>query len=238
MEYKERDLVLCTVEKVTDTVTTVFLPDNKTKGTIISSEIAPGRIKFMRSYVVPNKKIVCKILKVSGEHIDLSLRRVNVKEKKQVMQEFKQKLAVKSALKQILSDDYDTIKKEILNDYDELLNFIEDVRKNNNIIKKYIPKKYQEKVQKITEKKKKLVELKYEIKIKCLEDDGIRRIKEVFSKIDPNIKIIYISAGKYHLKYSADNFKQGKQDLSEFLESMQKKAKEQHCDIEIKEEKH
>jgi translation initiation factor 2 alpha subunit (eIF-2alpha) len=32
----------------------------------------------MRAYVVPNKKIVCKILRVSGDNVELSLRRVNV----------------------------------------------------------------------------------------------------------------------------------------------------------------
>ena len=78
---KEEELVLCTVEKVTNTVTFVRLPDGR-EGTIISSEIAPGRIKFMRQYVVPNKKIVCKVLRDEGNNINLSLRRVNNKEKK------------------------------------------------------------------------------------------------------------------------------------------------------------
>jgi len=238
MEYKEGDLVLCTVERVSDTVTSVFLPDNKTKGTIISSEIAPGRIKFMRAYVVPNKKIVCKILRVSGDNVELSLRRVNAKEKKQVLEEFKQRLAVKSALKQIFLEDFDEIQKNILKDYNELLEFIEVIKENSELIKKYIPLKYQERVKKITEKKRKLVELKYEIKVQCLEEDGIKRIKNLFLNSDSNVKVSYLSAGKYHLKYFAENFKQGKQDISSYLSLMQENAKKNNCELEIKEEKH
>ena len=119
MKYHEGDVVLCTVDKVDNTVCFVHLPDG-TKGTIISSEIAPGRIKFMRAYVVPNKKIVCKILQISGDNIALSLRRVNAKEKKQVMQEFKQELANKAALKQILGNDYAKTREKILKSYNSL----------------------------------------------------------------------------------------------------------------------
>ena len=77
---EEGNLVLCTVKKVTNTITFVELSDGE-EGTIVSSEIAPGRIKLMRQYVVPNKKIVCKILEISGDRISLSLRRVNSKER-------------------------------------------------------------------------------------------------------------------------------------------------------------
>jgi len=67
---EENDLILCKVKKVTNTITFVELPNGQ-EGTIVSSEIAPGRIKHMRQYVVPNKQIVCKILKIEGDHIQL-----------------------------------------------------------------------------------------------------------------------------------------------------------------------
>ena len=61
MEYNEGDIVLCTVVDVGDAVTSVVLNDG-TKGTIVSSEIASGRIKYMRSYVVPNKNSLQSII--------------------------------------------------------------------------------------------------------------------------------------------------------------------------------
>ena len=145
--------------------------------------------------------------------------------KKQVLEEFKQRSAIKSALKQILLEDFEKIQKNILKDYGELLDFIEAVKENPELVKKYIPLKYQEKLKKITEKKKKFVELRYDIRIQCLEEDGIKRIKNVFLNSDSNVRVYYISAGKYHLKYSAENFKQGKQDISSYLSLIQERAK-------------
>ena len=236
MVYEEGDLVLCTVDTVENTVCFVHLPDG-IKGTIISSEIAPGRIKFMRAYVVPNKKIVCKVLKAYGDNIQLSLRRVNVKEKKQFLQEHKQQLANKVALKQILGDDYVQVTDKILSDYSDLLKFIQEMRNDVDTLKKYIPTQYVEQVQKITEKKKKQVELKYMINVKCLSDDGIKRIKEIFDIKNPDIKITYISAGKLTLKLKADDFKEGKIIISEILDEIEKRSKESNCELEYREEK-
>ncbi len=236
MEYKEGDLVLCTVDKVENTICFVHLQDGS-KGTIISSEIAPGRIRFMRAYVVPNKKIVCKILRVSDNSIQLSLRRVNVKEKKQVLQEHKQQLANKVALKQILGEDYEETKEKILKDYSDLLTFIQSAREDVDIFEKYIPKQYLGQIQKIVEKKKKQVELKYVIDIKCLSGDGINKIKEIFDIKDLNLRITYVSAGKFILKLKANDFKEGKMTISKILEKIEEKSKESNCELEYKEEK-
>jgi translation initiation factor 2 alpha subunit (eIF-2alpha) len=236
MKYTEGDVVLCTVDKVENTICFVHLPDG-TKGTIISSEIAPGRIKFMRAYVVPNKKIVCKVLKISGDNIALSLRRVNPKEKKQVMQEFKQELANKAALKQILGEDYQKTKEKILEKYSELILFIETAREDETVIETLIPKKYHEQIKKITEKKKRQVEIRYTVTVKSLREDGVTRIKELFDIKNDKIKITYISAGQFKIKYTASEFKEGKQELYKKFEELEKKAKELEIEFEFKEEK-
>lgn len=237
MEYKEGDLVICTVDQVDNTVTSVHLP-NKTKGTIISSEIAPGRIKHMRAYVVPNKKIVCKVLRVTGDHVDLSLRRVNAKEKKEILEEYKQKITIKFSLKKILCDNYTTVKEKILKDYPSFIDFIDATRENENIIQEYIPKECQENFKRLTEKKKKEKELTYKMNISCLEEDGVKRIKEVFKTNNERIKISYISAGNFILKYKTEDFKQAKHELIPILEKIEKKAKHNKCEFEYKEEKH
>lgn len=236
MEYQEGDLVLCTVDKVDNTICFVHLPD-QTKGTIISSEIAPGRIKFMRQYVVPNKKIVCKILKVSSDHIELSLRRVNTKEKKKVLQEYKQQQANSVALKNILGDDYKKIQEKITAEFNSVAEFIKEAHEDSKILKKYIPSEYIAQIEKIIEKKKRQVELKYHIEIKSHEPDGIHRIKKVFDTKNEAIKVTYISAGKFTLKLKADDFKEGKKHMQEILEAIEKRAKEEKCELEYKEEK-
>ena len=82
---KEEDLVLCTVTKIEGTTVFVNIEGNG-QGTIIFPEIAAGRIRNIREYVVPNKKIVCKILQIFEGHPQLSLRRVTSKEKQEVLE--------------------------------------------------------------------------------------------------------------------------------------------------------
>lgn len=233
---EEGDLVLCKVKKVTNTITFVELPDGN-EGTIISSEIAPGRIKLMRQYVVPNKQIVCKVLKVEGNHIHLSLRRVNSKEKKEVMQSFKQSQATNVAFKQILGEEEKDVKDKILKDFDDLADFISAARNDESLIPKYIPKDKQSAITTVAEKKRKNEELKQNIKIKCLEDDGVKKIKAIFEFDDQNISVNYISAGNFKLKLTVEDFKQGKKRMTEIIEELEKRAKENNCEFYASEAK-
>ena len=61
MELEVGDVVLCTVDRIAGTVVFVKIEGNG-EGSVIISEIAPGRIRNLRDYVVPKKRIVCKIL--------------------------------------------------------------------------------------------------------------------------------------------------------------------------------
>ena len=85
MELEEGDNVLCTVKRISGTTVFAHIEDDG-EGTIITSEIAPGRIRNLREYVVPGKKIVCKVLSIDKSgNIHLSLRRVSDKEKREVL---------------------------------------------------------------------------------------------------------------------------------------------------------
>ena len=87
-KYKEGDLVLCIVRDVVKTIVFVETEDG-VKGSINFSEVAPGRIRNIREYVVPNKIIVCKILNSRPDHLFLSLRRVKDKDKKEMLEQYK-----------------------------------------------------------------------------------------------------------------------------------------------------
>ncbi len=233
---EEGNLILCKVKKVTNTITFVEMPNGQ-EGTIISSEIAAGRIKLMRQYVVPNKQVVCKVLRIDGNHAHLSLRRVNSKEKKEVMQKFKQVQAINVAFKQILKEKESEIKEEILENFKDLSEFVSKARQDTKLIEKYIPKESIEAIEKIINKKRKNEQLKQKITIKCLEDDGVSRIKKIFSLKNEKVKISYISAGKLSLKLTVEDFKTGKREMVEILEELEKKAKENNCEFFATEDK-
>ncbi|NPE26384.1 hypothetical protein HNV12_00045 [Methanococcoides sp. SA1] len=233
---EEGDLILCKVKKVTSTITFVEMP-NGHEGTIISSEIAAGRIKLMRQYVVPNKQIVCKILRIDGDHVHLSLRRVNSKEKKEVMQKFKQSQATNVAFKQILKEKAHEVKEAILEEFEDLRDFITQAKSDKKLVEKHIPEEHHEAIKKVINKKRKNEQLRQKIEIKCIENDGVTRIKKIFDLKNNNLKVTYISAGKLSLKLTVEDFKQGKKEMAEILEELEKRAKENNCEFHASEDK-
>ena len=233
---KEGDLVLCTVDNIDGTTVFVHLP-NKEKGTITTSEIAPGRIRNLRDYVVPNKKIVCKILRVKGDHIDLSLRRVSSKEKKEVMQIYKQEQTSKSAIHSILKEQAQQAEEKILKDFPSLFKFLTQAKEDDSLLEKYIPKENIESIRKITQKKQKSIEAKRIINLRCLDDDGVKKIKQLLKTDDKKARITYISAGKFQLNLKADDYKQANQELDKILEQIKEKSKSLNCEFSIEDKK-
>jgi translation initiation factor 2 alpha subunit (eIF-2alpha) len=191
----------------------------------------------MREYVVPNKKIVCKVLRLSNGNIELSLRRVSSKEQKEVMDKYKQEQTSMSALKSILKENYEEINKKILVEYPTLFDFLASARENEKILSKYIPSEVQSQVKKLTEKKKKFVEVKKLLKIKCLRSDGILKIKEILNIKDEEVRTGYIAAGEFQLTFKGEDYKTLNKKIQTVLEEIEKKAKANSCEFAIEDKK-
>jgi translation initiation factor 2 alpha subunit (eIF-2alpha) len=227
---QEEESVLCSVERIERNTVFVRLIDGK-QGTIAISEIAPGRIRNIRDYVVPNKKIVCKILRMSGTNIELSLRRVAAKERDEIMERYKQELSTKSALKQILKEKTDEVLQNMQKEI-SLADFIVKAKEDEKIISKYIPKDYIELVSKIFQKKIKEVEVKKTLNLKCLESDGMSRIKKILALDNDKIQITYIAAGKFVITITAEDYKKANHQMDAFIAEIEKKAKQNSCEFE------
>lgn len=231
---EEGDLVLCTVERIESTSVFVKLPDSR-EATLIISEIAPGRIKNLREYVMPNKKIVCKIMRISGDRIDVSLRRVTSKEKQDVMEKFKQEQQFKSGFNQILKEKAKEVEAKIISGYKTLSYFVDKARENPRLIEDYFPKEFHEQIKKVIQKKQKEVEAKKIIKIKCLANDGIIRIKKILEVTDPKMKITYIAAGTFQIEVKSENYKDANHKLEQFIQNIEKQAKSNQCEFSVEE---
>lgn len=230
---EEGDFVLCTVEKIVGTIVFVKIENEERGGSIILSEIAPGRIRNLREYVVPKKKIVCKVLRVSGETIFLSLRRVTQKEKKEVLEEYSQEKSYNNILKSILKEKAEDIIEKI-SKTGRLYDFLEEAKENPKELEKIVGKEDSKKILNIIkEQKKKKTIIKKIILLKTQNPDGINLIKEILKK-PANIEIKYIAAGKYSLKTENEDAKKGDQELKNLMEKIEEKAKEKGMHFEIK----
>ena len=231
---EEGDMVLCTVDRIAGTVVFVKIEGEEREGSIILSEIAPGRIRNLREYVIPKKKIVCKVLKTSGGTISFSLRRVTQKEKKEVMDEYNQERSYGSILRSVLKEKSNNIIESITKE-GRLYDFFEETRKNPKKLEDLIGKEDAKKILDIVlEQKKKKTIIKRTIYLKTQEPNGIYIIKSILEN-PGEIEIKYLSAGKYSLKIETDDGKKGDQKMKTFLEGIEKKAKETGAQFEIRE---
>lgn len=231
MTLEVGDIVLCTVDRIVGT--TVFVRiERHGEGSIVMSEIAPGRIRNLRDYVVPKKKIVCKVLRISGDRIELSLRRVTQKEQKEIREQYKQENSYVNILKSVLGEKakeaIDTISKE-----ERIYDFLQKAKESPKDLEKLIGKSDSKKILNIlnTQKQKKAV-IKKEIFLTTEESDGLRRIKNLLTGIQ-DVVVKYLSAGKYSLETESKDIKTADQKLTKALEELEKKAKKQKVEFSI-----
>ena len=101
---EENSIVLCTVKKILFHSIFVELDEYEhQEGMIHISEIAPGRIRNIRDYVIEGKKLVCQVLRVDRERrqVDLSLRRVPLSLRTKKNEEYKQEIKSEKLLEYI-----------------------------------------------------------------------------------------------------------------------------------------
>jgi len=224
---EDEELVLCTVTNVQHNSVFARLDEYGKDGMIHISEIAPGRIRNIRDYVVEGKKIVCKVLRTNQErgYIDLSLRRVNELQKRSkiefIKQEQKAEKILELAAKKLsldLKSWYDDVTAKISKDYDMLHIFFEDVAAGTTTLAAYgIDKKIEKElleaiVQRI---KPAQVELKGEFSLHSLAPDGVEIIKSALAKAAEieDVNMRYLGSGKYSLKITSSDFKKAEKIL-------------------------
>lgn len=234
MNLEEGDLVLCTVDRIVGTVVFVKIGGGERVGSIILSEVAPGRIRNLRDYIVPKKKIVCKVLRISPETIDLSLRRVTQKEKKEVIEEYNQEKSYENILKSILGNSSKQIIDKI-KEKESLYNFFEQIKQDPTTLKKFIGEENSEKILKIIKKQKtKKSIIKKEFHLTSTNPDGLELIKNLLGGAG-DAEISYLAAGKFLIKTSSDDPKKEEKKLKVILEDIERKAKEKNMEFSIKE---
>jgi len=225
---EEGEIVLCKVTKIFPNSVFVELTEYNKPGMIHISEISPGRIRNLRDYVVVNKQIVCKILKIDREkgHIDLSLRRVNSHQRKEKLDEIKQELKAESLvknlakkLKQPVDKLYDEITDKVFKEYSHLFLCFKDVASDEvNLEKLGLDQNLnKELTNAILDKfKPEKIIIKGEIKLETYSSEGIEKIKKTLLKIEkisPTINLFYLGGGKFKLTIEDIDYKPAEKNL-------------------------
>lgn len=234
MKLEEGDLVLCTVDRIVGTVVFVKIEGYDKEGSIVVSEIAPGRIRNLRDYVVPKKVIVCKILRISQNgNIDLSLRRVTQKEQKEVLEEHEQGKGYIRIIKGLIGEKSEKLIDEI-SQTEKLSDFFKNIQENKQKLEKIAGKRVSQKIIEIlSSQKKKTFSIKKEISLSSKKPEGMTNIIEILSGIkDAEIK--YLAAGRYTIKVEDSEIKKADLKLQKILKTIEDNSKSKGIEFEIK----
>lgn len=233
MAISEGDIVLCTVDRIVGTTVFVHIQDSG-EGSIVFSEVAPGRIRNIRDYVVPKKKIVCKVLRVSSDgRVDLSLRRVSLKEQKEIFEIEKLQKSYESIIKSVAGVKTPEILVEIRKK-ESLYDFLQRAKEDPKDLEKAVGKEGAKKVLEIlnTQQKQKKSVIKKDILLTTNKPNGLEIIKNLLSNIK-GAEIRYIAGGKYSLKAESDDVKKADSELRIVLEELEKKARKGGAEFSI-----
>lgn len=231
---EEDELVLCTVTNVFHNGVFVDADEYGRSGMIHISEVSPGRIRNMRDFVEEGKKIVCKVLRVDKEkgHIDLSLRRVNERQKKEKVNEIKQEQKAEKIMEfaaKKLSRDikqfYNDVSQKILEKYGLINLCFEDIVKGNTSFEKLgIDKAISDVLTECVRERMKPTEVFVEkqLMLKSYLPDGVDIIKGALKEAlyKDDITILYEGAGRYKVKVKSGEYK----DAEKILEKSISKA--------------
>ncbi|MBS3108724.1 translation initiation factor IF-2 subunit alpha [Candidatus Woesearchaeota archaeon] len=232
---EEESLVVCTVKKILPNSVFVDLDEYKNiEGMIHISEISPGRIRNLRDFVKEEKKLVCKVLTVNRikNHVDLSLRRVNLAQKKEKDMQHKQEQKAEKLLENLakelkidIKDVYKNIGYNLIEEYGSLYDaFMEIIRHNHDLKNLNSPENYRTSLINLIKEKIKLPEFSISgtLILSSTEPNGIQIIKSSIKKLYEiaelkkyKISIKYLGAPNYKFDVTANDYKTAEKIITE-----------------------
>jgi len=247
---EEGELVLCTVTKIFHHSVFVDLDEYSNRSALIHiSEISPGRIRNLRDFVVEGKKVVCVVLRINQEkgHIDLSLRRVNERQRiaknNTIKMEQKSEKIVELAAQKIGEDPkkaYENVYSKVSKKYSTLIECFEEVSVDAVKLESLGVEKHlaQELTELIKQRiKPPQIEIKGQMKITLYLSDGISIIKDAFTdvlKSEKSLTIKYGGAGKYLFNIISEDFKDAEKKMEKAVTHISTKIQKSGGTAEFK----
>ena len=223
----EDELVFCTVSSVQSHSVFVKLEEYGIGGMIHISEVAPGRIRNIRDYVVENKPVVCKVIGVNKErgHVDLSLRRVTESQRRaklnEVKQEQKAEKIVELVAKQLNIQPpqlYSQVFEKVSDKFHSLFEAFIALAKGDILIDELkLPKQVSDAINEavMLRIKPPVVELKGKLTLASYEPDGVSVVKAALKlAVQEGASVSYLGSGAYLFRVIAENYKSGEQVMA------------------------
>ncbi|MEM3551410.1 MAG: translation initiation factor IF-2 subunit alpha [Candidatus Bathyarchaeia archaeon] len=233
------DLVIGTVETVTDFGAYVRLDEYGKSGLLHVSEVASSWIRNIRDFVREGQKVVLKVLRVDQEkgHIDLSLRRVTKRERIEKMLSWKRDRKAEALLRSVaekaglpVKEVYEKAGAVIDKEYGLYEGFEKIAREGVEVLKKIgVTDELANIFAEVAKERIRLpmVKVKGLVELRCAKPNGVSVIKEAFLNAkkyerarDAKVRFYVVAAPKYCIEVSADNYKHAETLLQKVAEAV------------------
>ena len=232
------DLVIATIETVTDYGAYAKLDEYNKRGLLHVSEISSSWIRNIRDFVREGQKVVLKVLRVDLEkgHIDLSLRRVTKREKIEKIKVWKQDRKAETLLRNV-AEKLDLPTEEVYAKAGALIEekyglyegFEKAVKEGPEALTKIgVPENLAKAFTTVAEERihVKRVKVKGMLEIRCMKPNGVKIIKDAFlnakktEKKDANVRFYVLAAPKYSVEVLAENYKRAEEVFQKVSQSV------------------
>ena len=221
------ELVVASVNKIMDYGVYVMLDEYGKEGFLHISEISSSWVKNIRDFVREGEKVVLKVLRVDPEkgHIDLSLRRVTKREKREKMLLWKQSKKAESLMRSVsqklnvsLEDLYEKVGVPLEENFGSVYEGLEKAAREGvkPLLEIGLPKEIAETLTSVAKDKIRItsVKVKGTLNITCLKPDGVLRIKKALTEAKKiriprgsSVRIYTVSPPKYRVEVTAQDYK-------------------------------
>ncbi|MBI2664571.1 S1 RNA-binding domain-containing protein [Candidatus Woesearchaeota archaeon] len=228
----EGELVKCTVTSVQSHSVFVRMEEYGINGMIHISEVAPGRIRNIRDYVVEGKSVICKVLRVNPErgHVDLSLRRVSDSQRRNKIDELKKESLARKLVDVVASNlNMDSgklfahISEKIHQNFFLVFEcFAEIARGNFSVSELELPKNVSDELKKVIADRLKpeVYVSRGKLKLQSFAPDGVKIIKSSLKKAaDSGAAVAYLGGGKYSVACEASDYKKAEAALKKSVDA-------------------
>lgn len=242
------EIVIGTVSRVLDFGAFVTLDEYENKeGFVHISEVASGWIKDIRDHVRKEQKVVCKVLDVNPRrgHIDLSIKDVTERQKKEKITQWKNELKAFKWLEilgeklKIDKKELEKIGKKLIKEYDSIYAAFENAAfEGYEVLKPKVGENFAKAMAEIAIEniKPQKVKVRGYFEIRCPGSDGVERIKKILAKANDEkveVKVEYVGAPRYRIVVTAEDYKVAEKTLKKIVDTTTREAKKLACECKF-----
>jgi translation initiation factor 2 subunit 1 len=233
------DLVLASVQRITDFGAYVALDDYGKEGLLHVSEVSSGWVRNIRDFVREGQKVVLKVLRVNTEkgHIDLSLRRVSRRERREKLLSWKMERKANSLMRSVSEKLKITLEEMqaktgplMEEKFGGIYEGLEKAAREGSepLIEAGVPKELATTIAEVAKEKIKLpmVKVKGTMQLQCIKPTGALVIRDALLRAGKigkpeavKIHLYVVAAPKYAIEVQAEDYKEAEKILQQAAET-------------------